>query len=121
MALKGIKQNKCLRDVTIGMVSNTQTISSISSGSVESAVFEYPSVLPTGTTAVANIDASGYEGALWGVSMCTYIICNTGSSGSDKGAVLVYIKNETGINLNNVKVRVTLLPPTLEAPQETPV
>lgn len=118
MALKGVKQNKCFRDITIGVESSTQTISSISSGSVESAVFEYSSVLPTGTVAVANIEADGYSGALWGVSMCTYIVNNTGSSGSDKAAVLVYIKNDTGVNLNNVTVRVALLPPSLVSPQD---
>lgn len=121
MALKGVKGNKCFRDITIGVESSTQTISSIASGAVESAVFEYPAVLPTGTVAVANIEASGYSAALWGVSMCTYIVNNTGSSGTDKAAVLVYIKNDTGVNLNGVTVRVALLPPSLEAPQETPV
>lgn len=111
-ALNGIKMNKCFKDIAVDVSSSTQTISSIASGAVESAVFEYPAVLPTGTVAVANIEASGYSAALWGVSMCTYIVNDTGSSGTDKAAVLVYIKNDTGVTLSGVTVRVALIPPT---------
>ena len=111
--LQGVKRNKCFGDITLNVGNDVQTIASIASGTVESAVFEFPSPLPVGTVAVANIEADDYTKTLWGVSMCTYIIPDTGSVGTDKAAVLVYIKNDTAINLSNVKVRVSLIPPTV--------